>query len=123
MPRPPYIELRLPLEELSDIERGQLYEQARKLGDIFLDDRMRQTIGGVFLNIAGAVLISGEPVTHVVPTDYTAPDDQHRDDIGTLMAWLIAMRDDPGTLRGVRAVWDKALTDLAPLMNPSEPAE
>jgi hypothetical protein len=111
-----FISVSLPWGQLGELERGQLYEQARRLGQRYDD---RPNVSGVFFNIAVAALVvrlrvgDGEGrILNVVSKDPTAPDSHLRDDIGTAMAFIKTLHDDPGTLPGVKAAWAKVLEDL-----------
>lgn len=114
---PGFITVSLPWESLSEMERGQLYEQARRLGELF-EPRERLNVAGVFQNIAtSALFIRAEAVppgriSHAIPKDVTAPDSHLRDDLGTLMAFIKQLHDDQGSLPGVRAAWGRVLEDL-----------
>jgi len=48
----------------------------------------------------------------VTPTDITAPDDRQRDDIGVLMAHVMALMDSPETRPKVRETWRQVLVAL-----------
>jgi hypothetical protein len=50
--------------------------------------------------------------TTVVMKDETAPSDQYRDDLGTILAFLLPIADDPGTLPAVQSAWKKVIDDL-----------
>ncbi|MFN2483794.1 MAG: hypothetical protein ABR509_02495 [Candidatus Limnocylindria bacterium] len=109
-----YVELRFDWNTLSDLERGQFWEQARRLAGEFLERRDRETVGGIFFNLAVSALVRvpTSDLASVVPADVTAPPDHHRDDLGTAMAWMIALRDDDATLPGVKRAWDGVITSL-----------
>ena len=116
----PFVEIEIDWSGLRPIEYGQLYQQAMQLAHMFLDERERVLIGGVFQNLGTTALVLSlgdklDPrrVRNVIPRDYTAPDDQQRDDIGVLMAWVMKLRDAAETLPGVHVAWQKVLDDLA----------
>ena len=101
---------------LTAFERGQMYEQARQIENRF-SPRDRSNVAGVFANLAISALVhdartDGRGAISVVPKDVTAPDDQYRDDLGTVMAFDLMLEGDPWTLPGVRAAWAKVRRDL-----------
>lgn len=51
-------------------------------------------------------------VESVVPTDWTTPSDQFRDDLGTAVAFILRLTEDPTTLPAVRAWWTDVMEDL-----------
>jgi hypothetical protein len=99
------------LYEPSDEERRQFHAQARSLGERF-ETRDRQNVSGVFFNLAlSAIVITPLPLQggararasgSVVPTEWTTPADQFRDDLGTIVAFLLPLLEDPGVLPGRR---------------------
>lgn len=93
-----------------------MYEQARQIENRFAP-RDRPNVAGVFANVAMSALVlnartEGQGVTSVIPKDVTAPDDHYRDDLGTVMAFVLILEGDPWTLPGVRAAWAKVRRDL-----------
>jgi hypothetical protein len=110
------IEVRLPVESLSEEDRKQIADQARALRSQYRF-RYRETINGVLLGIEISALYGGREMptfggSHS-PADPTAPPDHHRDDVGTLMARVAALMDADETRPAVRRAWGKVLADLA----------
>ena len=110
------IEIDVEWAELTAFERGQMYEQARQIENRFAP-RDRPNVAGVFANLAISALVfnartDGRGVTSIIPKDVTAPDDHYRDDLGTVMAFVMVLEGDPWTLPGVRAAWTKVRRDL-----------
>jgi hypothetical protein len=112
---PRFIELQVPLEDMTAFERGQLYEQARQIENRFAP-RDRPNVSGVFANLAISALMHNPAEryasTSAIPKDVTAPDEHYRDDLGTIMAQAMILEGDPWTLPGVRAAWAKVIRDL-----------
>lgn len=113
---PNVIEIEVDWARLTAFERGQMYEQARQIENRFAP-RDRQNVAGVFANLAISALVfnartDGQVVTSVIPKDVTAPEDHYRDDLGTVMAFVLILEGDPWTLPGVRAAWTKVRRDL-----------
>jgi len=110
-----FIEIDVEWGDLTAFERGQMYEQARQIENRFAP-RDRPNVAGVFGNLAvSALMFDAETMLlskSYVPKDVTAPDDQYRDDLGTIMAFVLMLEEDPWTLRGVRAAWTKVRHDL-----------
>jgi hypothetical protein len=94
---PNWIEVDMPwMRELSDSERAQFHQQAMALGRHF-QRRDRHNVTGVFLNLGTAAMVIGPrapgvgPVKSSIPTEWTTPEDQFRDDLGTIVAFMRAM--------------------------------
>jgi hypothetical protein len=101
---------------LTPFERGQMCEQARQVENRFAP-RERPNVSGVFANLAISALLfderhEGRGPLSVIPTDATAPDDHFRDDLGTVMAFVLILEGDPWTLPGVRTAWATDRRDL-----------
>ena len=105
------------VRELGDSERAQFSKQALELGALF-EGRDRHNVTGVFLNLGTAAMVIGPqgpgagPVTSSIPTEWTTPKDQFRDDLGTIVAFVLQLAEDPATLQAVRAGWSKVMNDL-----------
>jgi hypothetical protein len=114
-----YLDTPLKLVGLAGEDLAQWYEQAKGLSDLF-EERERQTVSGFFMGIAAMAMFSAQGLltgaehesSLVTPTDFTAPDDHQRDDIGTLMAHVMAVMDKPETRPNVRETWRQVLVAL-----------
>jgi hypothetical protein len=104
------------IRDLTDAERAQFSKQAMELGAHF-EPRDRHNVTGVFLNLGTAAMVIGPqspgtgPVHSLIPTEWTTPDDQFRDDLGTIVAFVLRLAEDPTTLPAVRAGWSKVMAD------------
>jgi hypothetical protein len=114
-----YLDTPLKLVGLAGEDLAQWYEQAKGLSDLF-EERERQTVSGFFMGIAAMAMFSAQGLltgaehesSLVTPTDFTAPDDHQRDDIGTLTAHVMAVMDKPETRPNVRETWRQVLVAL-----------
>jgi hypothetical protein len=105
------------IRDLNHAERAQFAKQAMDLGAHF-EPRERENITGVFLNLTSVGLWlsvgakEAQGVESVVPTDWTTPTDQFRDDLGTAVAFILRLTEDPTTFPAVRAGWSEVMDDL-----------
>jgi hypothetical protein len=105
------------IRDLTDEERSQFAKQAMELGRQF-EPRDRHNVTGVFLNLATVAMVIGPqtagsgPVGSSIPTEWTTPSYQFRDDLGTIVAFVLRLAEDPTTLPAVRAGWTRVMGDL-----------
>jgi hypothetical protein len=105
------------IRDLTDAERAQFSKQALDLGAHF-EPRDRHNVTGVFLNLGTAAMVIGQqslgtgPFHSSIPTESTTPDDQFRDDLGTIVAFVLRLAEDPTTLRAVATGWVSVMADL-----------
>lgn len=97
-------------------------EQADEIGWSY-HKRGRQTVAGFFLAVGGAAASEVEERTArggdravcvdiSVPLDPTAPAEHLKDDVGTILAHVLALVDNEETDSEVNALWRRILIDL-----------
>ncbi len=101
---------------LTPEERKQFSEQALELVDLF-EGRERENVTGVLMNLATVAMVAtrqeeDRSVGSVIPTEWTTPADHLRDDLGTIVAFVLQRIESEVTLPAVKIGWTKVVGEL-----------